>query len=724
MSYLDDFQAQINNRDFSKFLQLWEEYCTSDNVEAEEFTQLLIAIKNSDFAKLFGQFIETALPLWKTIKDKNESYEVLKHLIDLQTTNTPILADTSLEAIKERFGTPTQHLERLRLIGLRNRDSFQGALSNYELLAHMEKGKFIFHTGGWGTGEIVDLSPVREQLAVEFENVPGRKHITFINAFKTLIPLKDDSFLARRFSNPDKLEQEAKKDPVGIIKLLLRDLGPKTAAEIKDELCELVIPESEWTKWWQTARAKIKKDTMLETPETLKGEFRLRKTEVPHEERLRDAIHSKTDLNEIIQTTYSFVRDLPTMLKKEDVKNSLKAKLISLLEDPALTKGQELQLLLLLDGYFDYQIPEKSIKDIISNLKEFEDIINSIDVMVFKKRILVLIREFRSDWIPLFLSLFNSLDQGALRDYILKELNQGPDEAKKSLIAQLKDLLAHPTKNPDLFVWYFQKIVSKTNKDLPFSDKEGQCLFFEAFFILFSAIESRPEYRDLVKKMYTLLSNKRYAVVRTIIEGTSLEFIKEFLLLVSKCQTLTDHDMKILRSLAEVVHPSLAATKKRKSSQLDENIVWTTEAGYLKTQERARQVGTVEIVENAREIEAARALGDLRENSEYKFALEKRSRLQGELKMLSEQLNRARLITRDDISPNEVGIGSVVDVQDSNNGTTSYTILGPWEADPEVHVLSFQSKFAQAMYGLKIGDNFQFRDEDFKIVGLRSYLDK
>ena len=41
MGYLKEFLTQINNRDFHKFLVLWEEYCTSDTVEAEEFSQLI-----------------------------------------------------------------------------------------------------------------------------------------------------------------------------------------------------------------------------------------------------------------------------------------------------------------------------------------------------------------------------------------------------------------------------------------------------------------------------------------------------------------------------------------------------------------------------------------------------------------------------------------------------------------------------------------------------------
>jgi transcription elongation GreA/GreB family factor len=332
-----------------------------------------------------------------------------------------------------------------------------------------------------------------------------------------------------------------------------------------------------------------------------------------------------------------------------------------------------------------------------------------------------LIRENHPEWSNFFLSTLFNIPQSTLRDYVLKELNKG--DTQKALIVKLKNLLHHPVNHPEVFVWYFQKIINKENVDLPFADKEGQCAFFESFLILLSRIEGLPAYRELVKKMYALLSGKRYATVRAIIDGTSVEFLKEFLLLVSKCQTFTDHDIKILRSLAEVVRPELAAGKPRKSRYHD-NIIWTTETGYLKIQDRARHIGTYEIVENAREIESARALGDLRENSEYKFALEKRSRLQGELKMLSEQLKRARIISKEDISTQEVGVGSIVELVDSQNRVTKYTILGPWDADPESHILSFQSKLALAMMGLKIDESFQFRDEEYKIIALKSYLEK
>jgi len=725
MSYLKEFLIQINNRDFHKFLVLWEEYCTSESVETEEFSQLLKAVKASDLARHFGQIVETALPLWKTINDKQESYEILRLLIDLQTTNSPQLSAITFEALNSMYGTHPKFNEWLRIAGLRNKDNFQGALSKVDLLAHMNKNNVVFHTGGWGTGEIVDLSFVREHLVIEFENVSGRKDMSFINAFKTLIPLPHTHFLARRFSNPDLLEKEGREDPVVLMTLLLHDLGPKTAAEIKDELCELVIPEKDWTKWWQGARAKIKKNAIIGSPESIKMPFYLRQAEQTPDERLQEAIQDKTDINQIIQTTYNFVRDTPGVLKNPAIKQSLQDKLLQAVQSGNINLVYELQAYLLLEQFFGFDQANERIAEIVKKNENLEDIVQHIDIVAFKKRAMMAIKNHRTDWQQIFLNLLFFVPQAQLRDYIQRELYRDA-KGLPQLEKRLKDLAAYPAKFPDMFVWYFQKIMNEEEEDKLYQNQGGRNLFFESFFILFSALENQPHQRELLKKMYNMLSGQRYALVRERLQGTSLEFAKEILLLASKCQTLTGHDMKILRSLTEVVHPSLVLPKQKKGSKsedFDEEI-WTTEESYLKVQDRIRLIGTVEMVENAREIEAARALGDLRENSEYKFAQERRARLQSELKTLSSQLNKARILTPDDIHSNEVGIGSTITLAGKNGQNLLYTILGPWDADPDQNVLSANSKLALSMMGKKIGDNVQFKDEDYEIVGLGSYFKK
>lgn len=721
MTYLKDFLTQIHKRDFHKFLVLWEEYCRSDIVEVEEFSQLLKAIKDSELSKHVGQIVETALPIWRTIQDKKESYEILRLLIDLQTSNSPILMEITQAVLQATHGHDPKFQERLRLAGLRTRENLQSAISRYDLAAHMLPGNFVFHTGGWGTGEIIEVSFVREHLVIEFERVSGRRDLSFANAFKVLVPLPSDHFLARRFSDADRLEQEGRDDPVGLIKLLLHDIGPKTAAEIKDELCELVIPEKDWTKWWQNARSKIKKDSFIETPDTLREPFYLRKAEITPADRVLSALDKEEATGASIQNVYSFVRDSSSALKDPAIKNILQNKLLSWIEKPDLSDEQFIQIYLLLEQFFGYPAENKRFVELVKHRTNIEDIVQGIDILAFKKRLLIAIKEHRVDWQVHFLQLFFVLPQAQLRDYLLKELNQA--HSRPILENKIKELAEHPARAPELFVWYFQKILGSEHH-LPYQSHAGRCLFLESFLILMSVIESQTEYRELVKKMYNMFSCKRYALVRELLQGTSLEFAKEFLLLASKSHSLSGHDLKILQSLVEVVHPSLVNLKSRKrvDKEEEEGELWATEAGYLKIQDRVKHIGTVEMIDNAREIEAARALGDLRENSEFKFAQERRARLQTELKTLSDQLSRARLITPHDIHPEEVSVGSVVNVADQRGQKIRYAILGPWEADPEQNILSFNSKLAKLLLGKRKGEKFNFKNEDFQILSIESYL--
>ncbi len=460
MGYLEDFIEQIQLKDFSKFLQLWEEYCASDQIEPEEINDLLIAIKKSEFARPFGQLVETALPLINLLTDKTASYEVLKHLIDLQITNSPKLAEIAHEAIKQKYEKTPQFNEKLRLVGLRNKDQFQGALSNFDLLVHLEKGAFVYHETGWGVGEIIEISNVREQIGVEFENVSGTKHITFSNAFKNLIPVSKEHFRVRRFAFPDDLESFAKKDPVAVIKLLLKDLGPKTASEIKDELCDWVIPEGDWTKWWQSARGKLKKDTMIETPVNIKDPFRLRKSAVSHTHQFQQHLTKKTDIHEIILATYNFVRDNPKSAKEESTKNSLISKLDELKQQSENNLSLMLEIAFLMETLTGGVKETEEIHSLIQNSSSIEQVIDSIQIAAYKKRALVLVREQLSNWIQIFLNVLFSPQQGLLRDYLLEELLKD-NSAKSLFINELDRLVEQPIQNPDLFIWYFQKATQK-----------------------------------------------------------------------------------------------------------------------------------------------------------------------------------------------------------------------------------------------------------------------
>ncbi len=714
MGYCKEFQLLIDKEDFANFLKLWEEYCQGDIVDGEEIAEILNSIKNSSFTKGFGKYAETILSLWKQVTDEKMRDEILRLAVDLQATNSPIFADLATDYLKQKYGSGKDYNEMLRLVGLRGRHNFQGAISNFELLLHMKKGNFVFHTGGWGVGEIIDVSLIREHALIEFEGIGSLKDLSFENAFRNLTPLPSDHFLARRFGNPDVLEKEGKENPLALIHMLLRDLGPKNSLEIKEELSDLVIPESDWTRWWQIARIKIKKDTKIQSPKHTKEPYILRKEAVAHDAEFTRALDEVKTTRGLITTVYNYLRDFSEIFKKSEIKEEVKNRLEAALNQFGVELSHKIQLGFLLEELFPQKYAQ-ALASIVTSIENPEAVVSSIDIALHKKRLLILMRELRADYYTIFSHLLFLVPQNLLRDYLFKELSVKPELLKE----KLSDLLDKVTVYPEAFFWYLQKLVTEDN--LPLGDIKNKRFFLEAFFVLLHYVEDKEEYRDLVKKMHNFLSQKRYLVFREIIQEASFEYLLEVLLLASKCQTISKSELRTLRSLAEVVQPALKEVSKESGQKADE-IIWTTAEGYKKTQERLQHIGTIETIDNAREIEAARALGDLRENSEYKFALERRARLQGELKTLSRQIHQARILTKEDIIDDEVGVGSIVDIVDAKGNKTTYVLLGPWDADPEKHILSFQSKFATLMIGHKKGDEFHFQGEQYRIESVKSYL--
>lgn len=716
MSYLEEMKLQIENQNFPCFMQLWDEYKTSTEIEAQELIGILGAVKESEYKVLFGRHAEEVLTLVEYLDKPELKGEVLKFILDLQTSQSEEMANIALDYLESTYGDTPALKEKLRVVGLRSLDDFQGAIRNFELLVHMSKGRFIFHKGDWGAGEIMDISLIREQVAIEFENVVGIRELSFKNAFNNLIPISNDHFLARRYGNPDDLEEQANKDPVSVVKLLLSDLGPKTAAQIKEEMFELVINPDNWSKWWQAARSKCKKDTKVQSPKTLSQNFVLLDKDISYTDKFSKIIaDDNLDVEEFLDKTYKFSKQHPEVLKNKELKAEFREKLLNILN--GLTENQELlkiQIYIYIEEFFNDHL-DQALSKIIKDAVDIEFIIRALPISSMKKKVLALCKKYRDDWKEHFTSIFLSIPYHFIRDYALKELTSAKED--ELINKMLQKLLDHPVMYPECFVWYFQKI--QLSSDLAMSDKAGKEVFFETLFILLYHIENNPEKVELSKRVQSMVVSKHYQLYRDNIAGTSIEYAREILLLVSKCQSFTNHDLKGIQALTKVVHKGLEGVKEDSQK---EHIIWTTVEGYQKVQERIHHIATVETVDNAKEIEVARAHGDLRENAEFKSAQERRARLQSEMKLLSTQLSQARILSPEDISTESVGVGAVVDLVNKDGSEVKYKILGPWDADPDKGILSFQSRLASSMTGKKVNESFSFKSQDYTVKDIKSYL--
>jgi len=100
MSYLDQFQKHLSNRNYPSFLSLWEEYCMGDEIDSEELKKILLEVKNSELSTPFGRHVQSALDLWEKIKETDVGHEIFKLIFDLQTINTAELGRLAYNYLK------------------------------------------------------------------------------------------------------------------------------------------------------------------------------------------------------------------------------------------------------------------------------------------------------------------------------------------------------------------------------------------------------------------------------------------------------------------------------------------------------------------------------------------------------------------------------------------------------------------------------------------------
>ena len=105
----------------------------------------------------------------------------------------------------------------------------------------------------------------------------------------------------------------------------------------------------------------------------------------------------------------------------------------------------------------------------------------------------------------------------------------------------------------------------------------------------------------------------------------------------------------------------------------------------------------------------------MKENQEYKSAKEKQHMLGLELSRLQGELKRAVVFDPTTRTTAVVSFATVVTLTDNETGNEEkYTILGPWESDPDNGVISYMSPFGNALMDKKVGDNAVFTINEHK----------
>jgi transcription elongation factor GreA len=129
-----------------------------------------------------------------------------------------------------------------------------------------------------------------------------------------------------------------------------------------------------------------------------------------------------------------------------------------------------------------------------------------------------------------------------------------------------------------------------------------------------------------------------------------------------------------------------------------------------------------------KEIQKAREFGDLRENAEYKAAMERQSFVSARIGQLMQRISEVESIDIANLPTDRVAYGSTVVLYDLDRDTElEYVLVTSEEGDPDSGKISTASPIGQALIGNEEGDEVRVKTpkgwRNFEIAKLKTIHD-
>jgi len=149
-----------------------------------------------------------------------------------------------------------------------------------------------------------------------------------------------------------------------------------------------------------------------------------------------------------------------------------------------------------------------------------------------------------------------------------------------------------------------------------------------------------------------------------------------------------------------------------------------TREGYTKLEDELRRLKSEDRPRIVREIEVARAHGDISENAEFHAAKERQSHVEGRIRVVEDRLARAQVIDPSGQTPDAVRFGATVVLIDvDTDERVTYKLVGEDESDVSRGHISVTSPVARALLGKGIETTVRVQvprgTREFQILEIR-----
>lgn len=568
-----------------------------------------------------------------------------------------------------------------------------------ESLLQLTGSGYCYHRS-WGFGKITTVDTVFARFTIDFTNKPGHQ-MDLGFAADSLKPIPASHILARKSADLEGLRKMAALNHLELIKVVLASFsGQATVDQIQQVLVPDVIAD-DWRKWWEAARAEMKKDGHFRLPAKKSEPVVYQEEQKSLQDRTLAEFKDAKGLKARIAVAMETMKSFGDLSDKAGAVNVIAAKL-----NEEITSHQRTQLPTALEAVFIRDelkaaaglgpAPDEiTAAQLWSQDPSLVEVLDGIPAVKHKQVLESLKAAKPAIWVDLVLRTLNEVPAKQVGECAALLIAENQVEKLQNALLRL---VSHHTAASELLLW-----LAKTK-----GDQYAAVIGPELFRAMLTSME-RDQFNE--KKSNRLGDHilKEPTLLKRLIEDADIEVVKDLTRALQFSPVFDDMDKRSLLARIVKVHPEVQSLISGESTRQQEAPLIVSWSSLEKKKADFDDLVNRRIPANSKDIEVARSYGDLRENHEFKAAKEEQKRLSALKASMAGELERARGTDFATVRTDVANIGTKVELTELNSGQNeTYSIMGAWDSDPDNHIVSYLTPLAQALMNKPVGAEAEF----------------
>ena len=566
--------------------------------------------------------------------------------------------------------------------------------------------KGFCHHKGWGFGQIKTVEVALGQFVIDFQGKPGHVMDLAFSA-KSLKAIAPDHIMAKKAMNLAQVRQLAALNHLEVIKIVLNSFGGKaTLDQIQGSLVPDVI-QSDWKKWWETAKKEMKKDGHFQVPSKKTEPVIFEEREISLDQRASEDLKKAKGLKAKLIVATEVLKNIPDF---QDAKAVASLTIQTLTAD--IGSHQRTMPALALEAIF--------LRDEIRELTGLQPDAGEVTAtsvwsqvtkpatvleVVSSPRLRAALNSYRDanpeTWTDTVLGLLSFSSSKLCSECANLVIQCGKLDQLKNTLARL---ISQHAASSELLLWLARER----------SDAFADILGPEVFRAMLSAIERDQFNEKKSNKLGDFIISDQELLIE-LIGSADIEIIKDLTRALQLSPCFDDMDKRSLLARIVKTYPTVQSLITGDSKTKEDSSLLVSWSSLSRRKDEYQELVQKKIPANSKDIAIARSYGDLRENHEYKAAKETQRVLMRRKAELERELVRAKGIDYTASRTDVVSIGTRLNVTDLADGKKEvYSVVGAWDGDPDNNTISYLSPLGQAFLNKKPGESVDFGHDAIK----------